>query len=315
MKSPRLPIGSVPSQWPSTKAGVIEVANAWYDPSIARIDEQAIRDLDLGHIQVGAETGMAAGKFGMDWSENIALSLALNSINYQFWDLGEQGQFLRYDFEGVVGAQGMRNAFERAWNDPESPLSQARRGTPLTEEGVRAVFGDIPSVETRVQVLNEMLLPPKLDQVSQSLAAQYAATGEFTTQMAHEVAQAFPLSYGDQVLKKAQLAISEMWVKAVDAGDTGSRCDLTAFADYQIPNILRAMGVLCYSDDLAAKIDAYQEIPYESDEEKAIRGASILAVEKIAAQSGVPVAAVDHYLWTRRKEASTPFHLTFTTAY
>lgn len=315
MKSPRLPIGSTPSQWPSTKAGVMEVAHAWYDPSIARIDDAAIASLDLGHIQVGAETGMAAGKFGMDWSENIALSLALNSINYQFWDLGENGEFLRYAFEGVVGAQGMRNAFERAWNDPESPLSQARRGTPLTPQGIKEVFGDIPSIDTRVAVLNEILLPPKLEQISQDLARQYAATGEFTTPMAHQVAQTFPLSYGDQVLKKAQLAISEMWVKAVDAGDTASRCDLTAFADYQIPNILRALGVLHYGDELASKIDAYQEIPYESDEEKAIRGASLIAVEKIAAQAGVPVAAVDHYLWTRRKEAQTPFHLTFTTAY
>ena len=315
MKSPRLPIGSTPSLWPNTKAGVMEIAQAWYDPSIARVDDEAIKSLDLGHIEVGAETGMAAGKLGMDWSENIGLSLALNSINYQFWDLGGQGEFLRYSFEGVVGAQGMRNAFERAWNDPESPMSQARRGVPLTGEAVRAMFGDIPSVDTRVAVLNEVLLPPKLDQISKSLAAQYAASGEFTTQMAHQVAEAFPLAYGDQVLKKAQLAISEMWVKAVDAGDTGSKCDLTAFADYQIPNILRAMGVLKYSDDLAAKIDGYQEIPYESAEEKAIRAASLIAVEKLAVQAGVPVAAVDHYLWTRRKEATTPFHLTFTTAY
>lgn len=315
MKSPRLPLGSSPSAWPDTKAGVMEIAHAWHDPSFARIDDAAIKDLDLGHIRIGAETGMAAGKFGMEWSENIALSLALNSINYQFWDLGGQGEFLRYSFEGVVGAQGMCMAFERAWNDAQSPLSQARKGVPLTLENVREVFGDIPSPQTRQAILNEVLLPPKLEEISRSIAAQYAATGEFSTAMAHQVAEAFPLAYGDRVLKKAQLAISEMWVKAVDAGDSGARCDLTAFADYQIPNILRALGVLHYSDALAAKIDRYQEIPQDSAEEHAIRGASLIAVEKIAEQAGVPVAAVDHYLWTRRKEALTPFHLTFTTAY
>ena len=67
--------------------------------------------------------------------------------------------------------------------------------------------------------------------------------------------------------------------------------------------------------DLAQAIDTFQPLDYDSHDERAIRAASLIAVEKIAEQAGVPVAAVDHYLWMRRKEASTPFHLTFTTAY
>lgn len=314
MKSPRIPMGATPELWPTTKAGVLEVASQWYNPSIARIDDEAIANLQLPPIEVGAEPAMTAGKLGSEWKENIALSLALNSINYQFWDLSPSGEFLRYSYEGIVGAQGMRKAFEDAWADPQSPLSRARMGEPLTQEGVLLVFGDIPSPQTRVQVLNEMLLPPKLDQLCDTLMGQIETSQRFDVLMAHEVAKAFPLSYGDQVLKKAQLALSEMWVQLQVQGKK-MECDLTAFADYQIPNILRAMGVLQYSDELAQKIASFQEIPYESDEEKAIRGASLLAVEKIADLAKVPVAAVDHYLWMRRKEASTPFHLTFTTAY
>lgn len=293
----------------------MEVAARWYNPSIARVDTQAIAQLHLPPIKVGLEPGMVHGQMEFNLTDSIELSLALNAINYQFWNLSDQGQFLRYDFEGIVGAQGMCTAFERAWADPESPLSYARLGHPLTVEGIRAVFGDIPAAQSRADVLNEMLLPPKLSQVSQLLARDISSLGGVEVSQAKLIADQFPLAYGDQVLKKAQLALSEVWVN-LDAANPGSAsCDLTAFADYQIPNILRAMGVLHYSDELAGKIENFQEIAYESEEEKAIRAASLIAVDKIAQQAGVPVAAVDHYLWMRRKEANTPFHLTFTTAY
>lgn len=315
----RLPAGVPPfptkSQWPSSKSGVMQVAHDWYDANIARVDVQVIACLQLPPIKTGAEPGMTVGRMEFNLTDNIELSLALNAINYQFWDLSAQGDFLRYDFEGIVGAQGMRTAFERAWADPSSPLSKARLGKPLTLEGIAAVFGDIPAAQSRADVLNEMLLPPKLSQVSARLAAAISKFGGVEVSQANLVAEQFPLAYGDPVLKKAQLALSEVWVN-LDASAPGAAvCDLTAFADYQIPNILRAMGVLHYSEALAEKIENFQEIPYGSDEEKAIRGASLIAVEEIAKQAGVPVAAVDHYLWMRRKEAATPFHLTFTTAY
>ena len=117
-----------PSLWPENKAGVLAVANGWYDPGRVAVDEQAIASLSLPPIKVGAEPSMAAGKLGMEWQNNVALSLALNSINYQFWDLDTEGKFVRYRFEGIEGAMGMRTAFERAWADPDSPLSAARAG-------------------------------------------------------------------------------------------------------------------------------------------------------------------------------------------
>ena len=312
----KIPSSAVPfpSLWPENKAGVMAVANAWYDPGRVAVDEQAIASLALPPIKVGAEPSMAAGKLGMEWQNNVALSLALNSINYQFWDLDTEGKFVRYRFEGIEGAMGMRTAFERAWADPDSPLSAARNGTPLTLEGVRQVFGDIPAAESRVAILNEILMPPQLEQISAEIVQALDVDGIVNTELAKRVADTFPLSYGDPVLKKAQLAVSEVWVKAEAAGQP-LQCDLTAFADYQIPNILRAMGVLTYAPDLAQAIDSYQPLDFDSRDERAIRAASLLAVEKIAEQAGVPVAAVDHYLWMRRKEAATPFHLTFTTAY
>ena len=312
MKNP-LPTGRMPSQWPTTKAGVLAIAQDWYEPSRVALNTAAIDALDLPVIEVGAEDSMAAGKMDFSLDETIALSVALNSINYQFWDL-QNGAFIRYDFEGIVGAMGMRTAFERAWNDPESPMSKARDGYTLTTEDIRALFGEIPNPESRAQVLNEVLPNKTLEPVIRTLALAISQDGILETDSGTLLANAFPLAYGDPVLKKAQLAISEVWV-AGRAQGLELDCDLTAFADYQIPNILRALGALDYAPDLAQAIDGFTPLDYDSQDERAIRAASLLAVERIAANQNVPVAAVDHYLWTRRKEATTPFHLTFTTAY
>lgn len=308
------PPAPTPSLWPENKLGVIALAHDWYDDDRVAINLDAIGQLDFGFVKPGQEISMTAGKLGVEWANNVELSLALNSINYQFWDLGQAGEFLRYEFEGIQGAMGMRKAFERAWFDPNSPLSRAREGIPLTLDDIHQVFGDIPSPQSRVDILNEILLTPKLAELSQAFTESLDNGGRISTEMAKALADAFPQAYGDPLLKKSQLAVSEVWTKALDAGQT-IECELTAFADYQIPNILRAMGVLTYADDLAQRIDGFEPIDENSHDEKAIRAASILAVEKIAEATGSNVAAVDHYLWTRRKEAQTPFHLTFTTAY
>lgn len=213
ISTPSIP---APSQWPRTKSGILDVANDWYDSNRVAVNMGAIAALDLPAIPVGSDVTMAAGKMGMNLVENTALSLALNSINYQFWDLGSQGEFIRYAHEGIVGALGMRQAFERAWSDPDSALSQARLGTPLTLDEVQAMFGDIPAAASRVAILNEVLTSPDLDRLSRKIVDQMALTGKVDTAMAHDVATAFPLAYGDCVLKKAQLAVSEVWVKARD---------------------------------------------------------------------------------------------------
>lgn len=36
-------------------------------------------------------------------------------------------------------------------------------------------------------------------------------------------------------------------------------------ADYRVPQLLRPMGVLCYSDALAATVDARRELPAGSE--------------------------------------------------
>lgn len=305
------------SPWPTDKAGVLAVAQEWHAPDRVAVDDAAVAGLTLAGLDgfvPGRDTDVAlANVFDEAFLDRVAQSVARNAINHQFWDLRD-GQLVRYAFEGTVGALGMRAAFEQAWAHPDSALSAARRGTPLTLAGLQEVFGDLPAPEARVAILNEILSPPLLSEACVALVDRLAETNAVDTGMAHRLAATFPRAFGDPVLKKAQLAVSEVWIQAQDAG-LGTRCDLTAFADYQIPNVLRALGVLTYAPDLAQAIDTLQPLDYDGRDERALRAASLLAVERIAEHAGAPVAAVDYYLWTRRKEVATPFHLTFTTAY
>lgn len=313
-----IPYGTIgaPSLWPIDKAGVMAVAQDWYAPARVAINEAAIAALPNGTIVVPELTDLTIQVRNDPrlLIESMEYSIAHNSINHRFWSLDEQGAFRRYQKDGVVGATLMTHLFAAAWHDENSPIQQARRGTPMSVADVRGMFGDIPDADGRARILNEVLTSPALHEMGLRLAEDAQLGVTFDTHHAWELAERFPQAYGDEVLKKSQLAVSAAWRNAREHGQS-LECDLTAFADYQVPNVLRALGLLTYADDLAARIDGYQIIDENSVDERAIRGASIIACERLAAQQGVNVADVDYWIWAKRKEPKTPFHLTLTDAY
>jgi hypothetical protein len=314
---PTLPESPLPTSfYPRNKIGVIAVAEKWYDPRRVKINEDAIARLAPGEIKLHPEATNLELNQAVSLRDACQYGLAMNSINYRFWDKAEDGAFIRYQQEGRIGAVAMTHAFQQAWNDPSSPIARARDAKiPLKVADIQAVFGDMPDPESRVAILNEVLLSPKLGAIAdRAVALAHDPRGVFDTVLAAEVADAFPRAYADGVLKKAQLAVSGLWREAVSR-QLPSACDLTAMADYQIPNVLRHMGILEYAPELGARIDGMELIPVNGPDEEAIRGASILAVEALARAQGVTVADVDYWVWSKRKEPATPFHLTVTDAY
>ena len=300
------------SQWPANKSEVLDVCVSWYNSTLVEIDRDAIFRLPVGDVvppPIG-DTNLERLDAVVDLQSAAQFAIAMNSINYMFWSKSESGEFVRYQNNGSIGALAMTDAFKQAWEDPNSAISAARNGKPLSAKDVLAVFGEIPDPVGRAEILNEVLVGSSLQNISQEIAQR----NEFNTELASRLAQSFPKAYGDEVLKKSQLAVSAIWREARIRGFEGD-CDLTAFADYQIPNVLRALGILKYSDNLANKIDQGSIIEEHSPEEKAIRSASILAIEELAKSQGVSVADVDFWIWLKRKEPQTPFHLTYTTAY
>ena len=126
-------------------------------------------------------------------------------------------------------------------------------------------------------------------------------------------------------LKRAQILVSDLWgaFGGKGLGAFSDMASLTAFADYRIPQILRSLGVIVYTDELAEKIDRELPLPSGSPEEVEIRAATVQGVEAIVkalADIGVPALSfgVDWLLWHeshRPEHNRKPYHLTRTIFY
>lgn len=129
--------------------------------------------------------------------------------------------------------------------------------------------------------------------------------------------------------KRAQILVGDLWAaygrqtepshpyyfKDID--------ELTMFADYRVPQILRHMGILEYSIELAEIIDNKIEVPFASRYETEIRASTVVAVDilqKELKNRGVHllVLEIDWLLWQigeKMRNDIAPHHRTLTTYY
>ena len=257
--------------------------------------------------------GLTGRPVGQKLEHAAAYILVLNALNWMFWDRSADGKrtFTRYVFEGETGAIGMRKAFSKAWGED---CTQATFVAGLNEKGVTGLFGDISCPLVREQCLIDVL-GENLDTAVQVICESVVRQGKLGFELAVRLQELFPVAYRDIYLKRAQLALAEIGGHLAESG-TPVELDVTAFADYQVPRVLRSIGVLEYSPELSERIARADLIPEGSTTERAIRGATILACKEMAESLGTSEAAIDNYVWLKRNAVgSTPFHLTVTTDY
>ena len=94
---------------------------------------------------------------------------------------------------------------------------------------------------------------------------------------------------------------------------------IPVFADYRLPQALRALGILEYSTELSLIVDKQKEIPENSTMEIEIRASTVLAAQKIHAElPHLTPLHIDAYLWTyavQREQDIAPHHRTRTIRY
>jgi len=103
----------------------------------------------------------------------------------------------------------------------------------------------------------------------------------------------------------------------------GDVARLTCFADYRIPQLLRGVGAMVYAAELAARIDAREELPPGGAAEVELRAATVQAVERLRGALGergraLTAVEVDWLLWNRgeaERDALPPHHRTLTVFY
>ena len=100
---------------------------------------------------------------------------------------------------------------------------------------------------------------------------------------------------------------------------------ISPVCDYQLPRVLREMGVISYEDDLSFNISILREIPKGSLPETEIRLATADVIVKLLAginkerkNLGKPeilMPHLDYRLWAAGRDSKTPHHITLTTDY
>jgi Potential Queuosine, Q, salvage protein family len=80
------------------------------------------------------------------------------------------------------------------------------------------------------------------------------------------------------------------------------------FADYRVPQVLHHLRLLTYAPTLVCALKAHEEFSSGAREEIAIRAASIIAVERVAAvlradgrAGAVSSVLIDFFLWDLAK--------------
>lgn len=144
---------------------------------------------------------------------------------------------------------------------------------------------------------------------------------------------------GEQIFfyKRAQILVSDIYLAYLDIKEAkknneendiinftkNSISQLTMFADYRVPQILRAKGILKYDEYLKDLVDNKKELPHGSKEEIEIRASTIQSVEKIKnllKKNGKDAMSIeiDVYLWEegeKIKDKVEPHHRTLSIFY
>ncbi len=130
------------------------------------------------------------------------------------------------------------------------------------------------------------------------------------------IVQNFPSFYDSSIYerkeiifqKRAQLLVSDIYQMFKKKGFVSQNVDqLTACADYKLPQIMRRFGILEYTDSLAEKIDNKIELPHNSEEEVEIRANTIWAVEFMKEEikkrdPEITSMGIDDHLWLASQE-------------
>ncbi len=276
------------------------------------------------------------------WDDDVFIShppearaaqlLLFNSINFSYW--GEPKWTINFHGRPLDGAWGMLGALARAV-DERFPLFDGATLASLSESDVRHVLRgnvEIPMFQERLVIWHE---------VGRVLVAQFGgnfgdlirAAEKDATALVRLLVTCFP-SFNDVAMleghtvafyKRAQLAAAMLY-EAFDGegpGDLRRVEELTVFADYKLPQVLRRLDILHYAPHLANRVNRREPLEAGSREEIEIRAATVWAGELMRRALAprlpqVTALHVDYWLWREGQVQGPdirPYHRTRTTYY
>lgn len=245
--------------------------------------------------------------------ERVALYvLALDAINFCFWPHPDQveSNSLEYDHLAIAlrklaeqddDSDSMDKYFFSPWN-----LSQLTADDMKIALDIHLQGHYLPNMEERCRLWNEVgeAIIQSYDGSAMNLIH---ASKQSAPKLVQILVQTFP-GFRDEAVwkgkwvalyKRAQIAVGDL--NAALRLDLQHMDQLTTFADYRVPQVLRHWGAIQYSKQLADKVDSQMELGAE--EELSIRTATVVCVDELVkivnAKENKCMTAVtmDWHLW------------------
>ena len=243
--------------------------------------------------------------------DQLAFIFVLNSVSFSYW--GEPPWTISYQGRDYDGTWAMLASLAKAVLDGKMLLH-----ADYLSEMPRQDLCEILAGNVEIPLFSERL--SHLRGIGQKLKHRY--DGEFKNiveearndapTLLHLIIHDFPTfldvsTYETSTIgffKRAQLLVSDIgkWFANNDSLRLHRLDELTACADYRLPQVMRRYGILSYSPDLTHAIDNRIEIPRGDPWEVEIRANTIHAVERLKQDldaRGYHFTSVDinDYLW------------------
>jgi hypothetical protein len=293
------------------KNQIIDQANKDFNPNVVSIDDDAINKTDLDKSKIYFYFAKQDFIDIRNTQENINFILGYHSINYQHWSINKNNRLERYEYSDKIGVDAILFGFQNLFIKNSQ---QAISSDFLKESDITNFFGDVPDKKGRLEILKESLNKHKLIKVNK-IIDEAVDNNLIDVSTAYKIANIMPKSFGDPYLKKIQLALYEI-SELLQITNPRLQTDLTVSVEYQIPKVLSALGIIKYDNNLLDTISSANLIEVDSIQEKAIRGASLLACEKICQIHQIDGPYLHNLLWEQRKDfGNLKFHLTKTKRY
>lgn len=256
----------------------------------------------------------------------------LDALNFSFW--GTPRWSISYRGAALDGYWALAASLKRAMEEGV-PLWDAEYLASISPVELATVLrgeGEIPMFVERWRNTRELgrVLSARF-RGSPALVVEEAAGS--APRLALTVAESFS-SFQDTTIyesaavnffKRAQIVVADIYgaFGGRGWGSFNNLSELTAFADYKLPQILRTWGILKYDAQLAKRVDSRKPLAKDSPEEIEIRAATLWGVELLRealAEAGriLTSTQVDWFLWTSSHHLgprTKPYHLTRTVYY
>ncbi|KAK9863549.1 hypothetical protein WJX84_001183 [Apatococcus fuscideae] len=253
--------------------------------------------------------------------------LVVDALNFCFWP------------EPQLNYEHLAAGVKVALREDAQSLS-ADRLAEIDGHGVQTLFGwpsPVPLQAKRAALLREIgtVLRQKYGGHAANLVRQADGSASALVRL---MLDSFPgfrdtaVYRGQEVAfyKRAQIYVGDLWgaFQGTGLGRFDDIAQLTMFADYRVPAVLREMEILHYSPALATKVDGQVVLEEGGEEELEIRGCTIAAVEMLrqcledkhgkTGQQLPHTVQLDWWLWEIGEEAQQrhrPHHRTLTQFY